>query len=216
MFSIIIKQLVAQPEPVVSESPLSISTHPPLKNLPRSTDMISLERKSSTICYKTSRSAADSALAFFLTVSASLVQCCLVHNCVIFIQLNCQRPDPGLRRIPDDLAHASVQPLGPNDVRKQSALLPNPLNQPAPSASFSTHFTAANSCLDLGKARINCSRESGGGIIRAACDNLSKSCVACWSSCLEYRDVAKMASILPASLWLLLPLRLSAKGSCQL
>ena len=101
-------------------------------------------------------------------------------------QLNCQRPDPGLRRIPDDLAHASVQPLGPNDVRKQLALLPDPLNQPAPSASFSTHFTASNSCLDIGKARINCSRESGGGIIRAACDNLSKSCVACWSSCLEY------------------------------
>jgi hypothetical protein len=101
-------------------------------------------------------------------------------------QLNCQRPDPGLRRIPVDLTPASIQPRGQNNVRTQLALLPDPLNQPASSASFATHFTAANSCLDIGKARINHSRELGGGIIRTACDNLSKSCVACWSSCLEY------------------------------
>lgn len=101
-------------------------------------------------------------------------------------QLNCQRPDPGLHRMPDDLAPASIQPRGPNDVRKQLALLPDPLNQPASSASFATHFVAASSCLDIGKARINGSRELGSSIIRAACDNLEKSCVACWSSSLEY------------------------------
>lgn len=101
-------------------------------------------------------------------------------------QLNCQRPDPGLHRIPRDLVSASsIRPFGPNDVRTQLALLPDPLNQPTSSASFATHFAAANSSLDIGKARINCSRELG-GVIRTACDNLAKSCVACWSSCLEY------------------------------
>ena len=101
-------------------------------------------------------------------------------------QLNCQRPDPGLHRIPHDLAPASIQPREPNNVQTQLALLPDPLNQPASSASFATHFAAANSCLDIGKARLNCSRDLVGGIIRTACDNLAKSCVACWSSCLEY------------------------------
>ena len=106
---------------------------------------------------------------------------------ICLAQLNCQRPDPGLRRIPHDLlvAPASIQPRGPNDMQTQLALLPDPLNQPASSASFATHFAAANSCLDIGKAKINCSRELG-SIIRTACDNLTKSCVACWSSCLEY------------------------------
>ena len=104
---------------------------------------------------------------------------------ICLAQLNCQIPDLGLRRIPHDLAPASIQPCGPNDVRTQLALLPDPLNQPTSSASFATHFASANSCLDIGKARINCSRELG-GIIRIACNNLAKSCVACWSSCLEY------------------------------
>ena len=73
MLSITIKQLVAQAELVVLESPLSISTHPPFENLLRSMEVIFLESKLSTICCKTSRSAADSDPAFFLMVSVSLV-----------------------------------------------------------------------------------------------------------------------------------------------
>ena len=85
MLSITIKQLVAQPELVALGSALSISTHPPLKDRLRSLEVIFLESKSSTICCKTSCSVADSVLAFFLMVSVSLVQCCRVHNCAIFV-----------------------------------------------------------------------------------------------------------------------------------
>ena len=124
---------------------------------------------------------------FFLDgVSVPCVMLLRAQLCdICSTQLNCQRPDPGLRRIPHDIIPASIQPRGPNDVRTQLALLPDPLNQPTPSASFATHFAAANSCLDIGKARVNCSQNLG-GIIRTACDNLAKSCVACWSSGLEY------------------------------
>jgi len=100
-------------------------------------------------------------------------------------QLNSQQPDPGLNRIPNDLVSASIQACGPTDVRSQLTLLPDPLNQPAPSASFATHLAAANSCLAIGKARITRAEELGGGIIRTACDNLAKSCIACWSNGLE-------------------------------
>jgi hypothetical protein len=102
----------------------------------------------------------------------------LCDNCLA--QLNCQ-PDPGLHRIPG----AFIQPCGPNDnVRTQLALLPDPLSQPAPSASFGIHLAAANSCLAIGRVRIARAEELG-AIIRIACDNLAKSCVACWSSGLE-------------------------------
>ena len=102
-------------------------------------------------------------------------------------QLNCEQRDPGLHRIPDDLAPSSIQTRGPIDARTRLALLSDPLKQPAPSASFGTHLAAANSCLAFGNARTTCAEELG-GIIRTACDNLAKSCIACWSSGLEYHS----------------------------
>jgi len=100
-------------------------------------------------------------------------------------QLNCEQPDPGLLCIPGDLASTFIQIPGPSNVWTRLALLSDPLKEPAPSASFGTHLAAANSCLAIGKARITYAKEFG-GIIRTACDNLAKSCIACWSSGLEW------------------------------
>jgi hypothetical protein len=103
-------------------------------------------------------------------------------------QLDDQQPDPGLHRIPNNLVSASIQGRRPTDARSQLTLLPDPMNQRAPSASFSTHLAAANSCLAIGNARIARVEGLGGGIIRTACNNLAKSCIACWSSGSEFHS----------------------------
>jgi hypothetical protein len=109
-------------------------------------------------------------------------------------ELNCQQTDAGLRCIPDGLAPPAPSSPGRrfDDIQscrltevEKLAVLPDPLREPAPMASFATHLAAANSCLIFGKAR---STEDLGGLIRTACNNLSKSCVNCWSNALEYHS----------------------------
>lgn len=99
------------------------------------------------------------------------------------VQFMCKQPDQGLLYIPDGLAPPASSP----DMQRQLALLPDPFKQPAPSASFSTHLAAANSCLEVGKAGFT-HAEKIGGFIRTAGDNLAKSCVNCWSNGLEYHS----------------------------
>ncbi len=86
--------------------------------------------------------------------------------------------------IPEDLA---LPALPSPDVQKQLALVPDPLKEPAPSASFTIHLAAANSRLVFGKAGFT-SAEELGGFIRTAGDNLAKSCVNCWSNGLEHHS----------------------------
>ena len=100
------------------------------------------------------------------------------------LQFTSEQPDQGIRRIPEDLAPPA---LPSPDARKQLTLVPDPLKEPAPSASFATHLAAANSCLLFGKAEFTRAEELG-GFIRTAGDNLAKSCVNCWSNGLEYHS----------------------------
>jgi hypothetical protein len=100
------------------------------------------------------------------------------------LQFTSEQPGQGLHRIPEDLAPPA---LPSSDVRKQLALVPDPLKEPAPSASFAAHLAAANSCLVFGKAGFT-RAEKLGGFIRTAGNNLSKSCVNCWSNGLEYHS----------------------------
>jgi hypothetical protein len=100
------------------------------------------------------------------------------------LQFTSEQPDHGLHRIPEDL---SLPALPSPDVRKQLALVPDPLREPAPSASFAIHLAAANSCLVFGKAGFTRAEELG-DLIRTAGNNLAKSCVNCWSNGLEYHS----------------------------
>jgi hypothetical protein len=103
---------------------------------------------------------------------------------------SCQIPDPSLHRIPDHLAPItpSCQPdvfrLG--ESVESSALLPSPLSQPAPLATFATHLAAANASLAFGK--VSTHAEDSGRSIRIACENLAKSCVNCWCNGFEYHS----------------------------
>jgi hypothetical protein len=103
-------------------------------------------------------------------------------------QLSCQNPDTGLHRVPDYLAPSRrVDIVPPCKTKQQITALPNPLNQPAPLASFATRLAAANSCLAFGKTGSTRDKELG-CLIHTASDNLAKSCVNCWSSGLEYHS----------------------------
>ena len=115
-----------------------------------------------------SRFAEDSALASFWMF---LVRCCPMRNSAIFVHLD---------QCPHHILEAVAPPTLPSpDV----APLPDPLKQLNSSATQA----AANSCLDLGMARLPRAEELG-GFIRSAGDNLAKSCVNCWSNGLEYRS----------------------------
>jgi hypothetical protein len=92
-----------------------------------------------------------------------------------------QVSDPGLHRIPVELAPMSHLQT---DL-STSHLFPSPINQPAPSASFSHHLAAANACLAFGKATPT-SDEELGRYIHVACNVLAKSCVNCWCHGFEY------------------------------
>ncbi len=100
------------------------------------------------------------------------------------LQFTSEHPDQGLHCIPGDLAPPA---LPSPDAQKQLTLVPDPLKEPAPSASFAIHLAAANSCLVFGKAGFTRAEELG-GFIRTAGDNLAKSCVNCWSHGLEYHS----------------------------
>jgi hypothetical protein len=111
-------------------------------------------------------------------------------------QSSCQLPDSGLRPIPDHLAPTlpscrlnlnTLEPCKPAEPPAQLALLPNPLNQPAPSATFANHLAAANACLAFGRVRSTHTEDLARSI-RIACDNLAKSCVICWSNGFEYHS----------------------------
>ena len=91
------------------------------------------------------------------------------------LQFASEQPDQGLHHIPEDLAPPA---LPSPDVRKQLAVVPDPLKEPALSASFATHLAAANSCLVFRKAGFTRAEELG-CFIRTAGDNLAKSCVNC-------------------------------------
>lgn len=99
-------------------------------------------------------------------------------------QFGCTQPDQALYRIPEDLAHPALPPV---DVQKQLTRLPDPLLQPAPSATFGIHLAAANSCLAAGKAAFVHANDLG-SIVRTASNNLAKSCANCWSNGLEYHS----------------------------
>jgi hypothetical protein len=125
------------------------------------------------------------------------VPCVMIPNAqlcdVCEAQLRCEVPDPGLHSIPDHLAPAvpSSQPqIFRSSESAQSsmppALLPNPLNQPAPSATFATHLAAASASLASVKSPTH--SEELGHSIRVACDNLAKSCVNCWCNGFEYHS----------------------------
>ena len=105
----------------------------------------------------------------------------------------CEVPDPGLRRIPDHLTHST--PSSQPDILRsgesmrpsaRTALLPSPLNQPAPSATFATHLAAASASLAFAKSPTHA--EELGRFIHVACENLAKSCVNCWCNGFEYHS----------------------------
>jgi hypothetical protein len=107
-------------------------------------------------------------------------------------QSSCQVPDLGLQRIPDHLAPSI--PCQPDVFRlnestqssTRAALLPSPLNQLAPSATFATHLAAASASLAFGKSSTHA--EDLARSIRLACENLAKSCVNCWCNGFEYHS----------------------------
>lgn len=102
-----------------------------------------------------------------------------------------QPPGTSLLRIPDllipPLEIDNAQKIQSADAPPKHELLPDPLKQLAPLAKFSNHLAAANACLASGKVKSTTAEELGGSI-RIACDNLAKSCVACWCNGLEYHS----------------------------
>lgn len=107
-------------------------------------------------------------------------------------QLHCQPPDSGLHRIPDYLTPGpSFHQLNTFKLHKlvgapmNCTILPDPLRQPAPLATFTHHFAAANALLSADKANRG---EDRGYTIRLACNNLAKSCVNCWCNGFEYHS----------------------------
>lgn len=113
---------------------------------------------------------------------------------VCVAQSSCQLPDPGVRRIPADLApiipsqHPDIsQTHTITDAPVYPTRLPDPIRQPAPLATFATHLAAANACFAFGKV-IPTDMEDLGRCIRIACDRLAKSCVNCWCNGLNYHS----------------------------
>jgi len=64
-----------------------------------------------------------------------------------------------------------------------NSTLANPINQPAPSATFGNHFAGAQAVL---KQITPTHLEQQGLKIRMACQGLAGSCVYCWSQGLEH------------------------------
>src|SRR5262245_28636785 len=131
--------------------------------------------------------------AFFLDGIA--VPCTMLPGAelcdICLAQSTCAAPDMRLHPIPDHLAPTlpsrRLEPPRQNLLEEASAIVPNPINQPAPLASVATHLAAANSCLELAKM-TSTQDDQLGYIIRTASDNLSKSCISCWSNGFEYHS----------------------------
>ena len=127
---------------------------------------------------------------FFLDGIA--IPCVMLSNAqlcdICATQLDCQPPDQ-LLRIPNELASAPPsRPLVAFQIVKPPALLPEPLRQPAPSATFTHHLTAANAAVAAGRLVKPTKVEELGGSIRIACNTLAKSCVNCWCNGFEYHS----------------------------
>jgi hypothetical protein len=91
-------------------------------------------------------------------------------------QFMCKQSD----QWPPHIIEAVAPPALPSpDMRKQLALLPDPLEQPDSLLSSATNLAAGNSCLELPRT------EELGGFVRTVGDNLAKACVNCWSNGLE-------------------------------
>lgn len=107
-------------------------------------------------------------------------------------QSNCQLPiDPALHCIPDHLVPPmpSINGTGnTNEISRQLPLLPNPVHQPAPSATFSTHLAAANASLAFSEKVRSTRSEELGHCVHLTCDSLAKSCVNCWCNGFEYHS----------------------------
>ena len=96
-------------------------------------------------------------------------------------QFRCEQPNQHLHHFP----HAAAPPTLPSpDVKKQPALLSDPLEQPGPLGPSVTNPAAASPCLDFGKVGFSRAEE----FIRTAGENLAKSCINCWSNGLEYHS----------------------------
>ena len=108
-------------------------------------------------------------------------------------------PEGGPRRFPRDLLQ---HPLPSNDTKtipiatppatktiskyplqQLKPALANPINHPAPLASFGNHFAAAQATLK--QVPPNYSKDYGLQLY-LACQALAKSCVQCWASGVEY------------------------------
>jgi hypothetical protein len=103
-------------------------------------------------------------------------------------------PDNGPLRFPALLptlphtssAHsAGILVPNPTTVAMQQLPHPNPVNQPAPLATFGTHFAAAQAALRTAPPTYS---EQRGLEIRAACQALTGSCVHCWAHGVEYQS----------------------------
>lgn len=126
--------------------------------------------------------------AFFLDGVG--VPCSMLPNAqlcdVCTMQSNHPPQDSGVHRIPDHLAPAfpsrrlSIQALQPCRL----GLLPDPQTEPAPTASFATHITAAAASLAYGGVGTDSDRR--GHLIHVACNHLAKTCVNCWSNGLDF------------------------------
>jgi hypothetical protein len=133
---------------------------------------------------------------FFLDGIA--IPCVMLSNAqlcdICAVQLGCQPSDQGLLCIPEQLPSAlsSLRPLAsqivrPTDASMPPVVLPDPLRQPAPMATFARHLTAANASVAAGRL-IKSTAEESGGSIRIACNNLAKSCANCWCNGFEYHS----------------------------
>ena len=118
------------------------------------------------------------------------VPCAMIHGAqlcdVCAAEATCQDPDPNLRHIPHSFQRGFSRSDKLVESSTRSALLPSPLNQPAPSATFAHHLAAASASLAFGKSSIHA--HELGHSIRIACDNLAKSCVNCWCNGSEYHS----------------------------
>ena len=102
---------------------------------------------------------------------------------VCMAQSSSQPSNPGLHRIPDHLAPGTPVNTTPAQLTPRF----NQQNQPAPSATFTTHLAAANASLVFEAVRPTKIEESG-HLIRVTCESLARSCVSCWCNGLEHHS----------------------------
>ena len=84
----------------------------------------------------------------------------------------------------DPVENAALVPTAPKNMSKLDSTLANPINRPAPSATFGNHFAAAQAALRQAPK----DSEQHGLKIRTACEVLATSCVHCWAHDFEYHS----------------------------